>query len=469
MTSPTAKPVAAALSLPESIIKAAMTYRGVPYVLGGISRDGVDCAGLIYRVYSDVEGIDLPRGVRALFRSEQSTWYRLHLGDLIFFDTDGDPLLNEPSHVGIYAGQGKFVHAASEGPFTGVIVSSLAESYYRDRFIGSRRVIEWRKPVLDVVLKDDPSAVVDTDPFPSHELLTIRVINEMSGGGPINLELSHGDTNVQSEWVAPSVAKPGGAFIRARHRRLDRAPLPHLQGQGAGQGDLHGGGVGMSQEAEKRGAQSRGSTVSTVIVMICTAASRLFGYVRQALFNYYFGASGAADALNAVFNIPNNLRKLFAEGAFSAAFIPVLSSTLAEDPTRERSQALVRTLIALELCVLLPLVALSLAFPRSLVTLLFAFQDPGKVAVAATLMRWTFNYVLFVSLGALVMAVLNTHGRFTVPALSPLMFTLPTVLSLIFFHGRLGILAMGVGVLVGGILQLAFHIRPFRGQGYRFR
>ncbi len=208
MTSPTAKPVAAALSLPESIIKAAMTYRGVPYVLGGISRDGVDCAGLIYRVYSDVEGIDLPRGVRALFRSEQSTWYRLHLGDLIFFDTDGDPLLNEPSHVGIYAGQGKFVHAASEGPFTGVIVSSLAESYYRDRFIGSRRVIEWRKPVLDVVLKDDPSAVVDTDPFPSHELLTIRVINEMSGGGPINLELSHGDTNVQSEWVAPSVAKP---------------------------------------------------------------------------------------------------------------------------------------------------------------------------------------------------------------------------------------------------------------------
>ncbi len=225
----------------------------------------------------------------------------------------------------------------------------------------------------------------------------------------------------------------------------------------------------MSQEAEKRGAQSRGSTVSTVIVMICTAASRLFGYVRQALFNYYFGASGAADALNAVFNIPNNLRKLFAEGAFSAAFIPVLSSTLAEDPTRERSQALVRTLIALELCVLLPLVALSLAFPRSLVTLLFAFQDPGKVAVAATLMRWTFNYVLFVSLGALVMAVLNTHGRFTVPALSPLMFTLPTVLSLIFFHGRLGILAMGVGVLVGGILQLAFHIPAFRGQGYRFR
>jgi len=66
-------------------------------------------------------------------------------------------------------------------------------------------------------------------------------------------------------------------------------------------------------------------------VMLCTAGSRLFGYVRQALLNYYFGGSGAADAINAVFNIPNYLRKLFAEGAFSSAFIPVLSTTLAED------------------------------------------------------------------------------------------------------------------------------------------
>ena len=202
------KLVETSLSVPESIIKAAMAYRGVPYVLGGISRDGVDCAGLIYRVYSDVEGIDLPRGVRALFRSEQSTWYRLHLGDLLFFDTDEDPFLQYPSHVGIYAGQGRFVHAASDGPYTGVIVSSLAESYYRDRFIGSRRVIEWRKPVLDVVLKDDPATIVDADPFASHELLTIRVINDMSGGGPVSLDLFNGDTRVQSEWVAPSAAKP---------------------------------------------------------------------------------------------------------------------------------------------------------------------------------------------------------------------------------------------------------------------
>jgi putative peptidoglycan lipid II flippase len=215
-------------------------------------------------------------------------------------------------------------------------------------------------------------------------------------------------------------------------------------------------------------AAGRQSTVSTVIVMLCTAGSRLFGYVRQALFNYYFGGAGAADAINAVFNIPNNLRKLFAEGAFSSAFIPVLSTTLAEDPSGVRPRELVRTLVALQLAVLLPLVALSLAFPRLIVTGLLTFGDPGKVAVAAQLMRWMFNYILFVSLSALVMAVLNSHGRFAVPALSPLMFTLATVLSLLFFHGRLGVLAMGVGVFVGGILQLLCQLPALRRLGYRF-
>jgi cell wall-associated NlpC family hydrolase len=203
-----AKAAGSVVSVPESIIKTAMAYRGVPYVLGGISRDGVDCAGLIYRVFSDVTGLDLPRGVRALFNSEQSTWYRLHIGDLLFFDTDEDPQLKLPSHVGVYTGQGRFVHAASEGPSTGVILSSLAEPYYRDRYIGSRRVIKWREPVLDVILRDEPGTIVDRNPFASHELLTIRVINKMTGGGPVSLDLYDGERKVQSQWVTPGGLKP---------------------------------------------------------------------------------------------------------------------------------------------------------------------------------------------------------------------------------------------------------------------
>ncbi len=220
---------------------------------------------------------------------------------------------------------------------------------------------------------------------------------------------------------------------------------------------------------EPAAAASRGSTLSTVVVMLCTAASRLFGYVRQALFSFYFGASGAADAMNAVFSIPNNLRKLFAEGAFSSAFIPVLSTAIEEDPTGGRPRALVASLTGFLLLVLLPLVAVSLAAPRVLVTVLLRFDDPGRIEVAVRLMRWMFNYILLVSLSALVMAVLNSHGRFTVPALSPLLFTAATVLSLLFFNGRVGILAMGIGVLAGGILQLAFQLPAFHRLGYSLR
>jgi putative peptidoglycan lipid II flippase len=195
----------------------------------------------------------------------------------------------------------------------------------------------------------------------------------------------------------------------------------------------------------------------------------LFGYVRQALFSYYFGASGAADSLNAVFNIPNNLRKLFAEGAFSSAFIPVLSSTIEEDPSGVRPRKLASNLSAFLILILVPLVGLSVAFPRVFVETLLRFSDPTKVAVGAQGMQWMFNYILLVSLSALVMAVLNSHGSFAVPALSPLLFTLATVLSIVFLNRRFGIISMGIGVLIGGILQLACQIPSLRRRGYSIR
>jgi putative peptidoglycan lipid II flippase len=212
----------------------------------------------------------------------------------------------------------------------------------------------------------------------------------------------------------------------------------------------------------------RSSTISTVIVMLCTAGSRLFGFLRQALIGYYFGGAGPADPVNIVFALPNNLRKLFAEGALSAAFIPVLSSTLVEDGSGERPRELVRTLIAFLFLVLAPLVALSLAFPNVFVNILFPFDDPAKAESAAQLLRWMFNYILLVAFASLVQGVLNSHGSFAVPALSPLMFTLATVLSLLFFHEPLGVLAQGVGVLAGGVLQLLCLLPSLRRHGYAF-
>ncbi|MCX7028940.1 MAG: murein biosynthesis integral membrane protein MurJ [Spirochaetes bacterium] len=212
--------------------------------------------------------------------------------------------------------------------------------------------------------------------------------------------------------------------------------------------------------------EQKHGTLSTIIVMACTAASRLFGYVKMALITAFFGATGSADVINAIFLVPNSLRKLFAEGAFSAAFIPVLSSTLADDPSGDRARRLVRSLSAFLIAALTPLVVLSLAAPDLLLRLLLDFPDPAKVPLARSLLRWEFNYILPVSLGALAMAVLNSHGRFTVSALSPLVFSLGVILCLVFLRAPLGPVSMGVGVLAGGLLQLAVQLPSLRRLGY---
>ncbi len=132
------------VSVPREAIRDAMTFLGVPYVSGGITRTGLDCSGLVYRVLQDAAGMDVPRGVEALFRSGTPVTYPMHIGDLVFFDTETKGPPSVPCHVGIYAGRGRFIHAASEGSRTGVIVSPLDSPYYRERFLGARRIIPWR-------------------------------------------------------------------------------------------------------------------------------------------------------------------------------------------------------------------------------------------------------------------------------------------------------------------------------------
>jgi hypothetical protein len=135
------------------VVERARDYLGTPYVYAGESKRGVDCSGLVYCVYQDVFGDKLPRRVADLLQAGGSTSKGLVPGDLVFFDTTGGP-----SHVGIYIGDREFIHAASEGPRTGVIVSSLEEEYYKRRYIGARRYINGS--ILGVrVSVDDQRAV----------------------------------------------------------------------------------------------------------------------------------------------------------------------------------------------------------------------------------------------------------------------------------------------------------------------
>ena len=121
----------------EAIVETALTYRGIPYVYGGINTSGFDCSGFVYRVFLQVVGQAIPRTTLGLYRwVEPVSLLQIQKGDLVFFNTTGNI-----THVGIYIGDGRFVHSASEGPKTGVIISSLDEPYWKRTFAAAGQVV----------------------------------------------------------------------------------------------------------------------------------------------------------------------------------------------------------------------------------------------------------------------------------------------------------------------------------------
>jgi putative peptidoglycan lipid II flippase len=201
---------------------------------------------------------------------------------------------------------------------------------------------------------------------------------------------------------------------------------------------------------------------SASIVSLLTLLSRITGLVRELLIASTFGASAMTDAFNVAFRIPNLFRRLFGEGAFSQAFIPVLAASKAhqgEDSTRLLIDH-VATVLAWALLVLSVLGVLGAG------GLVWAMasglqQDPRGYEVAVVMTRWMFPYIAFMSLVALGAGVLNTWKRFAVPAATPVLLNICMIgaawLGAPGFK-RLGlepIYALAGGVLLGGVLQLA--------------
>ncbi|MDR2069493.1 MAG: C40 family peptidase [Spirochaetaceae bacterium] len=119
------------------VIAAAEQYQGTPYLYGGTDRQGLDCSGLVYLSFRDGLGMDVPRTTAELHAwVEPILEENLMPGDLVFFNTSA-PL----SHVGIYAGKGRFIHSASSGEKTGVIYSKLGAKYWKDAFAGAGRIL----------------------------------------------------------------------------------------------------------------------------------------------------------------------------------------------------------------------------------------------------------------------------------------------------------------------------------------
>ena len=202
---------------------------------------------------------------------------------------------------------------------------------------------------------------------------------------------------------------------------------------------------------------------STAVVGGFTLVSRLLGFLRDVVFANVFGAGAATDAFFVAFKIPNFMRRLFAEGAFSQAFVPVLS-----EYKSQRDLAEVRQLVAAvggTLGTVLLALTLVGVVGSPVLIMIFApgfIDEPLRFGMAADMLRWTFPYLLFISLTALAGGILNTYGRFAVPAFTPVWLNLCLIGAAVWITPYLepSVMALAWGVFAAGIVQLLFQL-PF--------
>ncbi|MGO3046848.1 murein biosynthesis integral membrane protein MurJ [Psychrobacter celer] len=200
---------------------------------------------------------------------------------------------------------------------------------------------------------------------------------------------------------------------------------------------------------------------STMVVSSMTMLSRVLGLVRDVVLLGVFGAGGLMDAFLVAFKIPNFLRRLFAEGAFSQAFVPVLSE-YKEKYSLQQVQILVSRTSGALLLVLSMLTVLVILIAPWVVTLFapgFA-EQPDKFAITAELLRLTFPYLLFISMTAFASGILQSYGRFAAPAFAPVLLNLCMIGGALIFAPMFDtpIMALGYAVAIAGLLQFLIQL-----------
>lgn len=205
------------------------------------------------------------------------------------------------------------------------------------------------------------------------------------------------------------------------------------------------------------------------ILGLATFLSRILGMVRDMVVSRLFGAGMATDAFFGAFMIPNLLRRFFAEGALTAAFVPIFSEWR-EKHGDAGARDLANICFTLLTIVMATITLFGILLSPFIVQLFFpGFADvPGKMALTITLNRLLFPYIFFISLVALSMGILNTLRHFFTPAISTAFLNLAMIASALFLHSRfeVPILSLAVGVLIGGLLQLLLQLPVLWRKGY---
>ena len=192
-----------------------------------------------------------------------------------------------------------------------------------------------------------------------------------------------------------------------------------------------------------------------------TFVSRILGFVRDVLIARLFGAGLVTDAFFVAFRIPNLLRRLFAEGAFSQAFVPVLSEYRTRRGDSETKLLVDRTATLLTLALLAASALGVAAAPLIIYVSAPGFAaTPAKFELTVAMLRITFPYILFISLVSLAGGLLNTWSRFAIPALTPALLNLAFIFGALFFapYFEPPVMVLAWAVFAGGALQLALQV-----------
>ncbi|BCD96944.1 murein biosynthesis integral membrane protein MurJ [Marinagarivorans cellulosilyticus] len=223
----------------------------------------------------------------------------------------------------------------------------------------------------------------------------------------------------------------------------------------------------MSSSPQPTVAKAPSLLRSGAVVGVMTMLSRVLGLVRDVVFARFLGADAGADAFFVAFKVPNFLRRLFAEGAFAQAFVPVLS----ELRQNNAGSALKLFIDHVAGCLGVSLLAITTlcVVAAPLLAVVFApgfyFDNPEKMALTGDLIRITFPYLLCISLAGFLGAILNSFDRFAVPAVTPVLLNIVLIIAAVFVAPRMGepAMALAYGVLVAGVLQFSFQL-PFVAQ-----
>ncbi len=206
------------------------------------------------------------------------------------------------------------------------------------------------------------------------------------------------------------------------------------------------------------------SLKSTGVVGANTLLSRVLGFVRDVVFARFFGAGFGMDVFVIAFQIPNYLRRLFGEGAFAQAFVPVLGEYHTRRDAESVKELANRVAGTLGGILILVTIAGMLAAPL-LIRLFAPLFEPDKHDLAVSMLRITFPYLFFISLTAFAAGILNTYRRFAVPAFTPVLLNVALIASAVWWAPRFEqpVMALAWGVFAAGVIQLLFQL-PFLKQ-----